>query len=130
MRNGPHHSEKRADAVLRNHIAGELRAPALRVRGKWIVNMGLDSVIVEDIAEIAIEHLRRGNIVFVEARLPLPHAFVREEPERSIAPVEMRKEHRSAGVGAEFVSDQLGGTRAVLPLARAKAGRVRAEGLE
>ena len=50
--------------------------------------MRLHAVVVEDVAEVAIEHLRSRNVVLVEGGLALAHAFIGGEPERPIAPVE------------------------------------------
>ncbi len=66
MGNRLHHAVKGADAALRNQVAGKRGASPLGVGREWIEDVRLDIVVVQDLAEVAGEHLWRRNIIFVK----------------------------------------------------------------
>ena len=89
------------------------------------------SAVVDHLAEVAVPHLRGGDVVLVEVTLAQAHAFVGDEPEALVLPVvELGNQDGSAGGSSELVANELGGSVAVLALAGAQAVGIVAERLE
>ena len=93
--------------------------------------MSLIPVVVEDRAEIAIEHCRGGDVILIKSRFPLTVSFIRNKEKRFVvAIVQTGQYDRAAGACSEFITDQLGRRVVILPGARAKSAGVVPHSLE
>src|SRR5262245_2002879 len=97
------------DPVVGNNVIGKLLAQTPGVGRQWIIDVSLDAVCINDVAEVARPQGRRRHVILDESGLAVPQSLIGGKPESLVAAVVPVSEiQRTAGRGSKFVPDQLG----------------------